>query len=154
MQSQFSQTRDSKGFAVISQMARAFGMNLKVVGSSPTQVQTFSVSKRWHFHKNIRRVLKLNAVNRAQLTFLMFTWFKKKQLLLSLSLLLLLSLLALFSTVSHDGIALVQKWISCAKCNFLYSYNVMYWGEALCCVTRWYGNAYLIPAMLFCIWRW
>ena len=33
------------GLALIAQMVRAFGMNPKVGGSSPSQVETFSVSK-------------------------------------------------------------------------------------------------------------
>ena len=44
-QSQYSTTWDSKCLALIAQMVRAFGMNPKVGGSSPPQVETFSVSK-------------------------------------------------------------------------------------------------------------
>ena len=38
-------TRDSKHLALIAEIVRAFGMNLKDGGSSPSQVETFSVSK-------------------------------------------------------------------------------------------------------------
>ena len=51
-QSQYSKTWDSKCLALIAQIVRAFGMNPKVGGSSPPQVEAFSVSKLWHFHKN------------------------------------------------------------------------------------------------------
>ena len=44
-QSQCSNTWDSKCLALIAQMLRAFGMNPKVGGASPSQVETFSVSK-------------------------------------------------------------------------------------------------------------
>ena len=44
-QSQYSNTWDSKCMALIAQVVRAFGMNPKVGGSSPPQVETFSVSK-------------------------------------------------------------------------------------------------------------
>ena len=44
-QSQYSNTSDSKCLAPIAQVVRAFGMNPKVGGSSPLQVDTFSVSK-------------------------------------------------------------------------------------------------------------
>ena len=47
-------TRDSKCLALIAQMVRAFGMNPKVGGSSPAQVETFLSKKTWNFHKNIR----------------------------------------------------------------------------------------------------
>ena len=43
-QSQFK-TSDSKCLALIAQMVRAFGMNLKVGGSILSQVEKFSVSK-------------------------------------------------------------------------------------------------------------
>ena len=47
-------TWDSKCLALIAQMVRAFGVNPEVGGSSPSQVETFSVSKNfWLFHKNI-----------------------------------------------------------------------------------------------------
>ena len=41
-----------------SEMAGAFGMNPKVGGSSPPQVETFSVSKTLTFHKNIRSCIE------------------------------------------------------------------------------------------------
>ena len=44
-QSQYPKTWDYKCLALIAQMIRAFGMNPKVRGSSPPQVETFSVSK-------------------------------------------------------------------------------------------------------------
>ena len=44
-QSQYSKTWDSKCLALIAQKVGAFGMNLKVWGSSPRRVETFSVSK-------------------------------------------------------------------------------------------------------------
>ena len=44
-QSQYSNTWDSKCLALIAQVVRAFGMNPMVGGSSPPQVETFSVSK-------------------------------------------------------------------------------------------------------------
>ena len=47
-------TWDRKCLALITQMVRAFDMNPMVGGSSPLQVETFSVSKHCHFHKNIR----------------------------------------------------------------------------------------------------
>ena len=54
-QSQYSKTWDSKGVSLIAQMVRAFGMNPKVGGWSPPQVETFAVSKPFgHFHKNIK----------------------------------------------------------------------------------------------------
>ena len=44
-QCQYSITWDIKCLALIAQIVRAFGMNPKVGGSSPPQVDTFSVSK-------------------------------------------------------------------------------------------------------------
>ena len=44
-QSQYSKTWDSKCLALIALYVRAFGMNPKAGGSSPPQVETFSVSK-------------------------------------------------------------------------------------------------------------
>ena len=44
-QSQCSNIWDSKCLALIAQMVRAFGMNPKVGGESPSQAETFSVSK-------------------------------------------------------------------------------------------------------------
>ena len=44
-QSKYSKTWDSKCLALIAQMARAFGMNPKVGGWSPPQVEIFSVSQ-------------------------------------------------------------------------------------------------------------
>ena len=52
--------------ALIAQMVRAFGMNTKVVGSSPLQ-------KRDTFTRTHVRVSKMNAVAREQLTFQMLT---------------------------------------------------------------------------------
>ena len=43
--SQRSKTWDSKCLALITQMVKAFGMNLKGGGSSPPMVETFPVSK-------------------------------------------------------------------------------------------------------------
>ena len=75
-QSQYSNTWDSKCLALIVQMIRAFGMNPKVGGSSPPQVEGDSLNFR-HFHKNIVRESKMNAVFRAQLTFQMLTLLQK-----------------------------------------------------------------------------
>ena len=47
-------TWGSKCLALIAYQFWAFGMNPTVGGSSPPQVETFSVSKLWHFHKNTR----------------------------------------------------------------------------------------------------
>ena len=44
-QSQYSKTWESKCLALIAQMAIVFGMNLKVGGWRPPQIETFSVSK-------------------------------------------------------------------------------------------------------------
>ena len=44
-QSWYSNTWDSSCLALIAQMVRAFGMNSKIGGSGPLQVETFSVSK-------------------------------------------------------------------------------------------------------------
>ena len=44
-QSQYSKTWDRKCLALIAQQVRAFGINPKVGGSRPPQVETFSVSK-------------------------------------------------------------------------------------------------------------
>ena len=44
-QSQYSKPWDSKCLALIAQMVRTVDMNPKVGGSSPSQVETFSVSK-------------------------------------------------------------------------------------------------------------
>ena len=44
-QSQYSNPWDSKCLVLKAQMVRAFGMNLKVGGSNPAQVATFSISK-------------------------------------------------------------------------------------------------------------
>ena len=43
--SQYSKAWNSKCLALINQVVRTFGMNLKVGGWSPPQVETFSVSK-------------------------------------------------------------------------------------------------------------
>ena len=68
---------DSKCLALIAQMFRPFGMNPKIGGLSPSQVQTFSISKLWHFHKNIRSCVEMSAVARAQWALLMLTLLKK-----------------------------------------------------------------------------
>ena len=61
-------------------MVRAFGMNPKVGGSSPFQVETFSASKNFDpFSRTPVRVSKMNAVARAQLTFQMLTLLQKYQ---------------------------------------------------------------------------
>ena len=57
-QSQYSTTWDSKCLALITQMVRAFGMNSKVGGSRPPQVETFSVWKTRRFGKNTRSCVK------------------------------------------------------------------------------------------------
>ena len=44
-QRQYSRTKDSKCLALIAQVVRAFGMNSKVWGLSPSKVEIFSVSK-------------------------------------------------------------------------------------------------------------
>ena len=53
-QSQYSNTWDNICLASIAQVVGAFGMNSKIGGSSPPQVETCSFSKFRHFHKNIR----------------------------------------------------------------------------------------------------
>ena len=60
-------------------MVRAFGMNPKFAGSSPPQVDTFCVSKLWHFNKNIRLCVesKMDDVPRTQLTFQVSTYIKQ-----------------------------------------------------------------------------
>ena len=47
-------------------MVRSFGMNPKVGGSIPSQVRTLSVSKPWHFHKNIRSCLQKYLYSQSQ----------------------------------------------------------------------------------------
>ena len=67
---------DSKCLALIAQMARAFGINPKVGGSSPPQVEIFSVSKTLivpQEHPPVCREWMMNAVAYAQLTFQMLT---------------------------------------------------------------------------------
>ena len=79
-QSQYSKTWDNKCLALITQMVRAFGMNPKVGGSSPSQVETFSLSKNFHiFIRTSVGVSKMNAVARAQLAFQMLTLLQKHQ---------------------------------------------------------------------------
>ena len=52
--------------ALIAEMVRAYGMNTKVWGSSPPQVETFSVSKNFDtFTRTPKRVSKMNAVAHA-----------------------------------------------------------------------------------------
>ena len=76
-QNQYSNTgRRSKCRALITQIVRAFGLNPKIGGSGPTQVEAFSVSKNT-FTRTSVRVSKMNAVARAQLTFKMLTLLKK-----------------------------------------------------------------------------
>ena len=50
-QNQYSNTWGSKCLALIAQAVRAFGMILKVRGSSPPEVETFSVSKSTNVSK-------------------------------------------------------------------------------------------------------
>ena len=79
-QSQYSRTRDSKCLALIAQVVRAFGMNPMVGGSSPPQVETFSVPKTSTLsqeHPSVSR--KMNAVARAYLTFQMLILLQKYQ---------------------------------------------------------------------------
>ena len=73
-QSQYSKTWDRKCLALIAQLVRAFGMNPKVGGSSPSQIETFSVSKLWHFLKNTRSCVEnewccLRTVNISNVSF-------------------------------------------------------------------------------------
>ena len=63
-QSQHSNTWDCKCLTLIAQMVRAFGMNPKVVGSSPPQVETFLSQKLWYFHKNVRYCVENECCNR------------------------------------------------------------------------------------------
>ena len=42
-QSQYSNILDSKYLTLMTQVVSAFSMNLKITGSSPPQVETFSV---------------------------------------------------------------------------------------------------------------
>ena len=77
-QRQYSKPWDGKCLALIAQMVRAFGMNPKVGGSSPSQVETFSVLKNFDtFTRTSVRVSKMNVVVRAQLTFQMLTLLQK-----------------------------------------------------------------------------
>ena len=63
---------------MIVQMIRAFGMNPKVGGSSPPQVETFFVSKKFDtLTRTSIRVLKMKDVVRAPLTYQMLTSIKK-----------------------------------------------------------------------------
>ena len=73
-------TRGSKFLTLIVQMVRAFGMNPNVGDSSPSQVETFRISKTLTLSQEhpFVRVSKMNAVARAQLTFQMLTLLKKK----------------------------------------------------------------------------
>ena len=71
-QSECSKTRDSKCLALIAKMVEEFSMNPKIGGSSPPQVETFSVSKTLSVC-----VSKINAVACAQIAFQMLTLFKK-----------------------------------------------------------------------------
>ena len=77
-QSQYSTTWDSKCLALIAQMVRAFGKNPKVGGSSPPQMETFSVSKTLTLSQEYPvRVSKMNAAACTQLTFEMLILLKK-----------------------------------------------------------------------------
>ena len=74
-QSQCSKTWDNKCLVLMAQMVRSFGMNPKIGGSSPPQVETFSVSKTLPLsqeHPSVR-VSNMNAAARAQFTFQMLT---------------------------------------------------------------------------------
>ena len=63
---------------MIAQMVRALGMNPKVGGSSPSQVETFYCLKNFDiFTRTPVRVSKMNDVSRAQLTFQMLTLLQK-----------------------------------------------------------------------------
>ena len=74
-QSQYSNIWDSKCVALIAQVFRAFGMNPKVGGLSPPQVETFSVSKSLTIPQELISVSesKINIVAWVQLTFEMLT---------------------------------------------------------------------------------
>ena len=74
-QSQYLKTWDSKCLSLIYQMVGAFGINWKVGGSSPPQVETFSVSKT--FTITSVRASKTNVVDRAQLTWQMLSLVEK-----------------------------------------------------------------------------
>ena len=56
-----------------SQMVRAFSMNPKVGGSSPPQVETFSLKNFYTFTRTSVRVSKMNVDAHAQLTFQMLS---------------------------------------------------------------------------------
>ena len=59
-------------------MAKAIGVNPKVGGSSPPQVEAFSVSKNFEtFTRTPVHVSNMHAVARAQLTFQMLALLKK-----------------------------------------------------------------------------
>ena len=76
-QSQYSKTLDGKCLALIAQMIRAFGVNRKVGGSSPPQVETYSVSKNFGtYTRTSVRVSKKNAVAHPHLTFQMLILLK------------------------------------------------------------------------------
>ena len=77
-QNQYSTTWDSKCQVQVAHMVRAFGMNSKVGGLNPSQVETVFVSKtstisqEYPVHES-----KINAVTQAQLTFQMSTLLQK-----------------------------------------------------------------------------
>ena len=71
-------TWDSKCLALIAQMARALGINPKVGGLSPPQVETFSVSKTLTLSQEHPFMWQINDVARAQLRFQMLTLLNKK----------------------------------------------------------------------------
>ena len=62
--------------ALIARMVRAPGMKPEVGGSSPPQVETFSVSKPLTLYKNIRSWVENKCVRRAQPKFQMLTLIK------------------------------------------------------------------------------
>ena len=69
-QSQFSKTWDSRCLALIAEMVWAFGMNPKVGGSSPSQVENIFYLKIFDiFTRTSVRMSAMNAVARAQQTF-------------------------------------------------------------------------------------
>ena len=74
-QSQYLKTWDSKCLSLIYQMVGAFGINMKVGGSSPPQVETFSVSKTFTITSVCAS--KTNVVDRAQLTWQMLSLVEK-----------------------------------------------------------------------------
>ena len=65
-QIQYSKPWDSKCLALITQMVIAFGMNPMLGDSSPPSGRDiFCLNKPWHFHKNNRSCVEVNADARA-----------------------------------------------------------------------------------------